>query len=85
MLRKMKAYFSLPRAMRRLVWEAYVLLGWARILKAMPFAKIAPGLGTPMVETPMTGLDRSEVIAIRNISRAICSPANIRYGKAAAL
>lgn len=71
MLRKIKVYLSLPRSMRRLVWEAYILLGWARIQKAMPFAKIAPGLGTPMVETPMTGLDRSEVITIRNISKAI--------------
>lgn len=71
MLRKIKAYRSLPRDIRGLVWEAYVHLGWARILKAMPFAKIAPGLGTPMYETPMTGLHRSDVTTIRNISKAI--------------
>ncbi|WP_342555139.1 lasso peptide biosynthesis B2 protein [Paenibacillus sp. FSL R7-0652] len=71
MFHKARSYFSLPGPIRRLVWEAYVLLGWARIQKARPFAKIAPGLGAPMVETPVTGLDRSQVLEIRNISKAV--------------
>ncbi|WP_440118213.1 lasso peptide biosynthesis B2 protein [Paenibacillus sp. QZ-Y1] len=73
MLRKIKAYRSLPREVRGLIWEAYIHLGWARILKAMPFAKIAPGLGTSMHETPMMGLQRSEVKTVRNVSKAILS------------
>ncbi|KAA8785203.1 hypothetical protein ABIE27_004013 [Paenibacillus sp. 4624] len=71
MFRKVKSYFSLPGTIRRLVWEAYILLAWARMQKARPFAKIAPGLGTPMVETPVTGLNRTQVTEIRNISKAI--------------
>lgn len=71
MFRKVKSYFSLPGTIRRLVWEAYVLLAWARLQKTRPFAKIAPGLGTPMVETPVTGLNRTQVAEIRNISKAI--------------
>ncbi|WP_434752032.1 lasso peptide biosynthesis B2 protein [Paenibacillus amylolyticus] len=71
MFRKVKAYFSLSSTMRRLIWEAYLLLGWARIQKARPFAKIAPRLGTAMVETPVTGLSRNQVIEIRNISKAV--------------
>ncbi|MCM3131524.1 lasso peptide biosynthesis B2 protein [Paenibacillus polysaccharolyticus] len=71
MFRKVKAYFSLPSTIRRLIWEAYVLLGWARIQKARPFAKIAPGLGIPMLETPVVGLNRNQVIEIRNISKAV--------------
>ncbi|MDT0121896.1 Transglutaminase-like superfamily protein [Paenibacillus polysaccharolyticus] len=71
MFRKVKSYFSLPGTIRRLVWEAYILLGWARVQKARPFAKIAPRLGTPMVETPVTGLNRTQVAEIRNISKAV--------------
>ncbi|MDR6722685.1 MULTISPECIES: lasso peptide biosynthesis B2 protein [Paenibacillus] len=71
MVRKIKAYFSLTRTLRLMLWEAFFYLGLARILKAMPFAKIAPGLGIPMHETPMTGLNRSQIVTLRNVSKAI--------------
>ncbi|CAH1206591.1 lasso peptide biosynthesis B2 protein [Paenibacillus sp. JJ-223] len=71
LLRKLRTYRSLPSEMRSLIWEAYFGLGWARILKAMPFVKIAPGLGTPMVETSSDGLNRADVLTVRNISKAI--------------
>ena len=37
--------------MKLLIIEAFFLLGWARILKAIPFAKVAPSLGEHMGET----------------------------------
>ena len=37
--------------MKLIIIEAFILLGRARILKAIPFAKVAPSLGKHMEET----------------------------------
>ncbi|PYE52597.1 lasso peptide biosynthesis B2 protein [Paenibacillus barcinonensis] len=79
MFRRIKAFFKLSGSMRRLVWEAYVLLAWARIQKSKPFAKVAPGLGAPMVETPMNGLSRDQIAVIRSISKAIMLAAKYTF------
>ncbi|MGO4109172.1 lasso peptide biosynthesis B2 protein [Paenibacillus sp. YAF4_2] len=58
-----------------LLAEAFIYLGWARILKALPFAKVAPGLGVSLKETSyQTSFQDDELIhkiasAIRIMSR----------------
>src|SRR5690606_38371087 len=59
-----------PAAKQRLLLEALLRLGWARVLKAMPFARIAPSLGEPMRETPQA-LPREEERRVREISQAV--------------
>lgn len=34
--------------------EAFIFLGWARVLKSITFSKVAPSLGDYMNETPFT-------------------------------
>ncbi|WP_036711165.1 lasso peptide biosynthesis B2 protein [Paenibacillus pinihumi] len=51
MWRKWKRYASLSGEHKRLLLEAFLYLGWARILKALPFSKVAPTLGQHMAET----------------------------------
>lgn len=45
-------------------------MAWARILKAIPFSKVAPTLGVFMNETPLN-YNESNGIIVRNISEAI--------------
>lgn len=66
----MRKFLSLPSANRRLLLEALAYLGWARILKAMPFARIAPCLGTQRKETTMLCHPSDERL-IKEISQAI--------------
>lgn len=50
--------------------EAFIMLGWARLMKSRPFAKIAPSLGMQMIETSYT-LIESDQAALRLVSQAI--------------
>lgn len=53
-----------------LLLEAFILLGWARILKMIPFSRVAPTLGEYMSETSFTHKP-SNIKMIRNISQAV--------------
>lgn len=55
--------------MKLLLIEAFVFLGWARILKIIPFSKVAPSLGKLMSETSFT--DVSNQKTLKQISTAI--------------
>ncbi|WP_091220126.1 lasso peptide biosynthesis B2 protein [Paenibacillus sp. BC26] len=50
--------------------EAFLYLGWARILKAVPFSRLAPSLGRRMFETPHSH-DPVNEKSIRLIAQAI--------------
>lgn len=69
-MRKVKRLFSLGPRMMLLLGEALFYLGWARILAAMPFAKVAPTLGTYMQETADARIDK-HIEIIRHLSSAI--------------
>ena len=70
MKKKMKMFLSMSPYMKKLVVEAYIYLGWARILKALPFSKVAPTLGSRMEETPFQR-DRINEAQLLQIARAI--------------
>lgn len=48
---KIKRFMSLDAATMLLFAEAFLYLGWARILILLPFSKVAPKLGVHMEET----------------------------------
>jgi hypothetical protein len=69
-MKMIKLFFSLDRKMKLLLFEAYLSLAWARILKLLPFSKVAPSLGEQMAETSFNKNSSSrEVLA--HISQAL--------------
>lgn len=50
--------------------EAFIYLGWARILKSRPFAKIAPSLGDQMGDTSFDE-SQSDRVMLQRVSHAI--------------
>jgi hypothetical protein len=68
--RKLKILLSLSSTRQKQLLEAFILLGWARILKWMPFNKIAPSLGNHMEETSFELNDHAKE-TLRDISWAI--------------
>jgi len=69
-MRKWKKFLSLRSDKKKLLLEALLYLGWARILKALPFSRVAPMLGEPMTETSYDRNLANERIALQ-ISQAI--------------
>lgn len=52
-MEKVKRFIRLDSGLKKLLIEAFLFLGWARIIKARPFSKTISLLGTPMEETPV--------------------------------
>jgi hypothetical protein len=67
---KLFLFFSIDTKKQLLFLEAFIYLGIARILKIIPFSKVAPSLGEALKETPFypTSLD---LRVLKNISEAI--------------
>ncbi|WP_373231274.1 lasso peptide biosynthesis B2 protein [Cohnella sp.] len=61
---------SLDKGMLLLMMESFLYLAWARILVGLPFAKIAPSLGSWMEETSHAS-SMQETILIKQISVAL--------------
>ena len=68
-LRKIRRFISLPFYNKVLFLEAYIMLGWARILKMMPFSRIAPTLGVHMEETDLNQMENKDML--KRVSEAI--------------
>jgi hypothetical protein len=60
----------MPMEQKRLYAEAFLYLGWARILKQLPFGKVAPMLGVRTEESPFEH-DPAQDRLLGGISRAI--------------
>lgn len=67
---KIRRILSLDRDTLFLLVEAYVFLGWARILIYMPFAKVASSFGVHMEETESVTLPENQE-HLRQISYVI--------------
>jgi len=70
MIKKIRSFLGLERTMKLLLMEAFIYLGWARILKKMPFAKIAPSLGEHMTETTYDA-NENDKTTLYKVSQAI--------------
>ncbi|UOY92716.1 lasso peptide biosynthesis B2 protein [Ectobacillus sp. JY-23] len=68
--KKLKTLCSLHPKTCLLLGEAFVYLAWARILKALPFAKVVPLLGEQMNETS-TDASHTNLIILQDISDAV--------------
>lgn len=70
LLKKIKTFLSLDMKTKCLFTEAFIFLGWARILKYFPFSKVAPLLGEQMNETSLSNEESNRVL-IKQISQAV--------------
>jgi hypothetical protein len=68
--RKMMVFFSLDLKTKLMFLEAYVFLGFARILKMLPFSKVSPSLGNPLEETAIAPTPENMKI-LKRVSEAI--------------
>jgi Transglutaminase-like superfamily len=69
-VRKIWFFFTSDVKMRNLLIEAYILLAWARVLKALPFKKVSPFLGSQMSETSFD-INPNNIKIAKQISHAI--------------
>jgi hypothetical protein len=67
---RVRAFISLTPKEMLLLIEAYFFLGWARILKIFPFAKVALSLGDHMKVSDQRSVESKKTI-IKNISHAL--------------
>ncbi|WP_051827190.1 lasso peptide biosynthesis B2 protein [Metabacillus indicus] len=64
--------------MRVLLIESFIFLGCARILKSLPFSKVAPLLGEKMQETYYE-IDLKNLEEVKNITNAIYIASNYTF------
>lgn len=69
-MRKIWLFFTSDVKMKNLLIEAYILLAWARVLKALPFNKVSPFLGSQMSETSFD-INPTNIKIAKQISHAI--------------
>ncbi|MEI4828876.1 lasso peptide biosynthesis B2 protein [Bacillus sp. FJAT-53711] len=69
-VKKIRIFLSMNILKKFLFFEAFFYLGWARILKSIPFSRIAPTLGVHMDETSLSS-NESNKLVLRSISEAI--------------
>ncbi|MEB3100766.1 lasso peptide biosynthesis B2 protein [Ferviditalea candida] len=69
-IRKAKLFLSLNISMKLLLLEAFIYLGWARILILRPFIEIAPSLGRHMAETSAAPAGANK-LELRRVHEAI--------------
>lgn len=70
-LKRVRALILLDWRTKLLLLEAFIFLGWARILILLPFSKVSSGLGIPMEETPQQLQFSSDWRVGKNIHQAI--------------
>jgi hypothetical protein len=67
---RLKQFLACNLQTKLLLIEAFILLGWARFLKSIPFSKIAPTLGKQMYETSYSIADSDKKI-LSHVSQAV--------------
>ena len=70
MIKKVRLFLKLNPTSILLLLEAFLYLGWARILKSVSFSKISPTLGLPMEETVFEQ-NQSNIKVLKKVSQAI--------------
>lgn len=80
---KLKKILFLPFDRKHFYIEVFVLLAWARIIKALPFGRIAPSLGQKSIETAETIAINPELLT--DISKAIALISRYTFWESACL
>lgn len=68
--RSLKLFFLFDMESKLMMMEAFMQLGWARMIIRRPFPKLSRVLGRPMQETPMTGREQ-DLAKLKKISSII--------------
>ncbi|MFD0829858.1 lasso peptide biosynthesis B2 protein [Neobacillus sp. M.A.Huq-85] len=69
-MKKVWLFFTSDFQLKNLLIEAYLQLAWARVLKAFPFNRVSPLLGSQMSETSFE-IDPANSKRVKQISHAI--------------
>ncbi|OAB46213.1 lasso peptide biosynthesis B2 protein [Paenibacillus glacialis] len=69
--KKVRRFVSYPLDVKRMFAEAYFYLAWGRVLKLLPFSKVAPSFGEHMKETPYTSCTEEDLLLLRAVSKAV--------------
>lgn len=70
LLKKASRFARMPLGKKLLLTEAFLFLGWSRVLKLLPFSRVAPALGMPSEETSWSHTEE-DVRKIRRVAGAI--------------
>ncbi|MBT2758427.1 lasso peptide biosynthesis B2 protein [Mesobacillus foraminis] len=70
LFKKIRTFLFLSFEMKLLLIEAYILLGYARVLKSVSFSKVTPLLGENWNETSLE-MDDSNKKILKNVSDAV--------------
>ncbi|HHK5535682.1 stage V sporulation protein S [Bacillus cereus] len=69
-MKRLRIFLSLNTKTKFLLFEAFIFLGWARVLKSITFSKVAPSLGDYMNETSFTHI-QPHWDTLKKVSEAI--------------
>ncbi|MCU5462392.1 MULTISPECIES: lasso peptide biosynthesis B2 protein [Bacillus cereus group] len=69
-VKRLRVFLSLNMETKLLFLEAFIFLGWARVLKSITFSKVAPSLGDYMNETSVAQIQQHED-TLKEVSEAI--------------
>ncbi len=69
-MNRLKTFLLLDFKTKWILAEAFIFLGWGRVLKSMPFSKVAPLIGERMAETSYS-LNESNKKLLLEVSQAI--------------
>ncbi|WP_259416053.1 lasso peptide biosynthesis B2 protein [Bacillus toyonensis] len=69
-VKRLRVFLLLNMETKLLFLEAFIFLGWARVLKGITFSKVAPSLGDYMNETSVAQIQQHED-TLKEVSEAI--------------
>lgn len=69
-VKRLRVFLLLNMETKLLFLEAFIFLGWARVLKSITFSKVAPSLGDYMNETSVAQIQQHED-TLKEVSEAL--------------
>ncbi|QEQ18432.1 lasso peptide biosynthesis B2 protein [Bacillus sp. BS98] len=69
-VKRLRVFLLLNMETKLLFLEAFIFLGWARVIKSITFSKVAPSLGDYMNETSVAQIQQHED-TLKEVSEAI--------------
>lgn len=75
---KAKRFAAYPADLKRMYAEAYFYLAWARVLKLLPFSKVAPSLGTHRKETSYASTTEQALLQ-RKVAKAVHAMSRVTW------
>ncbi|WP_249711131.1 lasso peptide biosynthesis B2 protein [Bacillus cereus] len=83
-VKRLRVFLSLNMETKLLFLEAFIFLGWARVLKSITFSKVAPSLGDYMNETSVAQI-QPHGDTLKKVSEAISIMSRYTFWKSQCL